>query len=113
MAMTTSVLALSQYITYQVSYKNYTCPHHQYHYINSDVCPHFVSIVHGYFMSLHCVISFSIGGICLHTTSPLPYFHPFLYVVIYHFFYGLDLVLYKKIATKITITKLSWSNFMR
>ena len=54
--MTTSVLALSRYITYRMAYDDSTRLRCHYYYINLDARRHFVLGGHGYFMSLRCVV---------------------------------------------------------
>ena len=47
MEIMTSVLALSQYLTYWMAYDDSTRPRHHYYYINYNICHHFVSDGHG------------------------------------------------------------------
>ena len=70
MAMTTSVLALSLHLAYQMSYNDSPRSCHHYYYINLDVCINFLSDGHSYFLSLRHSVSNSCRWLC---HFPLPW----------------------------------------
>ena len=75
MAITTSVLFLSQYITYQTAYYDSTYSFCCYYYINVYMHCHFIPGRHSYCLFSRRFIYYSRGWIYLHMTSSFPIFH--------------------------------------